>query len=77
MTQCTKTPENQEEYCKMCAKTMDATTGKPKFGSMHDRDKEGWTDPSGKSPLHYVTVMTKNQTGWSSSHRRTSERGSN
>ena len=59
MTQCTKTPENQEEYCKMCAKTMDATTGKPKFGSMHDRDKEGWTDPSGKSPLRYVTVMPK------------------
>jgi len=43
----------------MCAKTMDATTGKPKFGSMHDRDKEGWTDPSGKSPLRYVTVMPK------------------
>jgi len=59
MTQCTKTPENQEEYCKTCAKTMDATTGKPKFGSMHDRNTEGWTDPSGKSPVRYVTVMSK------------------
>ena len=59
MTQCTKTPESQEEYCKTCAKTMDATTGKPKFGSMHDRDKDGWTDPSGKSPVRYVTVMSK------------------
>jgi len=58
MTQCTKKPESNEEYCKLCAKTMDAT-GKPKFGSMHDRDKEGWKDPSGKSPVRYVTVMPK------------------
>jgi hypothetical protein len=58
MTQCTKTPE-MDDYCKTCAKTMDATTGKPKFGSMHDRNKEGWTDPSGKSPVRYVTVMSK------------------
>ena len=58
MTQCTKKPESNKEYCKMCAKTMDET-GKPKFGSMHDRDKEGWTDPSGKSPVRYVSVMSK------------------
>ena len=59
MTQCTKSPESNEAYCKTCAKTVDASSGKPKFGSMHDRDKEGWTDPSGKSPVRYATVMSK------------------
>ena len=59
MTQCTKSPESNEAYCKTCAKTVDASSGKPKFGSMHDREKEGWTDPSGKSPVRYATVMSK------------------
>jgi hypothetical protein len=59
-TQCLK-PAGENGLCAACNKQ--ATTndnGKPNFGLITDRiDNPEWTDPKGKAPVRYATVMLK------------------
>ena len=59
-TQCLK-PAGENGLCAACNKQATANDhGKPNYGLITDRiDNPEWTDPKGKAPVRYATVMLK------------------
>ena len=59
-TQCLK-PAGEDGLCAACNKQATANDhGKPNYGLITDRiDNPEWTDPKGKAPVRYATVMLK------------------
>ena len=59
-TQCLK-PAGENGLCAACNKqASENDDGKPNYGLITDRiDNPEWTDPKGKAPVRYATVMLK------------------
>ena len=59
-TQCLK-PAGENGLCAACNKQAAANEhGKPNYGLIYERiDNDEWTDPKGKAPVRYATVMLK------------------
>ena len=59
-TQCLK-PAGENGLCAACNKQAAANEhGKPNYGLIYERiDNDEWTDPKGKAPVRYASVMLK------------------
>ena len=59
-TQCLK-PAGENGLCAACNKQAAANEhGKPNYGLIYERiDNDEWTDPKGKAPIRYASVMLK------------------